>query len=155
MTDRLETIRTLYDARAPTYDTEVGFHPHQGADYLKWMPLSPGKNALDLACETGAITIPSSKEVAPSGTVFGVDISPASPSIARDKATNHSLENATFVDHDIGALHDVEKIEEGMFDVITCASAFVLLADPGSAVKSWAKLLKEVFCRELKKMAGP
>jgi SAM-dependent methyltransferase len=30
-----------------------------------------------------------------------------------------------------------------MFDVITCASAFVLLADPGSAVKSWAKLLKK------------
>jgi ubiquinone/menaquinone biosynthesis C-methylase UbiE len=64
------------------------------------MSLCPANNVLDLAGGTGAITIPAARAVGPSGTVFGVDISPASLSIARDKATNQGLGNATFVEHD-------------------------------------------------------
>jgi ubiquinone/menaquinone biosynthesis C-methylase UbiE len=142
MRDRLINLQTIYDARAPTYDKETGFHPSQAADYLKWMSLNPGFKVLDLACGTGAIAIPAAKAVGPSGKVIGVDISPASLSIARAKAEKDNL-NAKFVQHDVSSLQGVEGIEEGTFDIITCASAFVLLEDPSSAVKSWAKLLKK------------
>ena len=142
MRDRLANLQTIYDARAPTYDKETGFHPSQAADYLKWMSLKPGVNVLDLACGTGAIAIPAARAVGPSGKVIGVDISPASLSIARAKAEKDNL-NARFIQHDVSSLQGVEGIEEDTFDIITCASAFVLLEDPSSAVKSWAKLLKK------------
>jgi len=142
MSDRLTTLQTLYDARAPTYDKETGFHPSQAADYLKWMSLKPGFNVLDLACGTGAIAIQAARAVGLSGKVIGVDISPASLSVARAKAEKDNL-NAKFVQHDVTSLQGVEGIKEDTFDVITCASAFVLLEDPSSAVKSWAKLLKK------------
>ena len=143
MTDRLSTIRSIYDARAPTYDTEAGFHPRQAADYVGWMALNPGFNVLDLACGTGAITIPSSRAAGTSGKVIGVDISPESLKIARAKSETEGL-NVKFLEHDISNLEGLEKegIVEGTFDVISCASAFVLLEDPHAAVNGWAKLLK-------------
>tara|TARA_R110002060_G_scaffold2060_3_gene3710 strand:+ start:776 stop:958 length:183 start_codon:yes stop_codon:yes gene_type:complete len=44
---RLETIRDMYDARAPIYeddgkDGSSDFHKAQAKDYLEWMALSPG-----------------------------------------------------------------------------------------------------------------
>ncbi|KAK0111297.1 hypothetical protein ONS95_001668 [Cadophora gregata] len=136
----------MYDARAPTYedDGEDGssdFHKAQAKDYLEWMSLSPGTNVLDLACGTGGITILAARAVGPSGTVIGVDISPVSLNIARAKAIKESLPVA-FYEHDISNLTGVEDIKEGTFDIVTCASAMVLLEDPADSVKHWAKLLK-------------
>jgi ubiquinone/menaquinone biosynthesis C-methylase UbiE len=106
------------------------------------MSLKPGVNVLDLACGTGAIAIPDARAVGPSGKVIGVDISPASLSIARAKVEKDNL-NAKFVQHDVSLLQGVEGVEEDTFDIITCRSAFVLLKDSSLAVKSWAKLLKK------------
>jgi ubiquinone/menaquinone biosynthesis C-methylase UbiE len=146
---RLQKIRSIYDARAATYDHESGpdgFHPRQAADYVKWASPKPGSKILDLACGTGAITIPCARLAGPSATVIGVDISPASLEIARRKAENEGLRNVKFVEGDIGDLvsewAENEGIKEGIFDTITCASAFVLIEDQAGAVKSWAKLLK-------------
>jgi ubiquinone/menaquinone biosynthesis C-methylase UbiE len=147
---RLQNIRSIYDARAPIYDHETGpdgFHPRQAADYVKWASPTPGSKILDLACGTGAITIPCARLAGPTGTVIGVDISPASLEVARGKAEKEGLGNVKFVEGDIADLvsewAEKEGIREGMFDVITCASAFVLVEDQPGAVKSWAKLLKK------------
>ena len=94
-----------------------------------------------MACGTGSITVPAAKIVGPSGRTIGVDISGESLAIARSKAERESL-NVQFFHHDIAALHEIKEIEEGSFDVITCASAFVLLEDPAAVVKGWAKFLK-------------
>jgi len=143
---RLETIRDMYDARAPIYeddgkDGSSDFHKAQAKDYLEWMALSPGMKVLDLACGTGGITIPAARAVGPSGKVIGVDISTVSLDIARSKARKEDLP-VTFHDHDISNLTGLEGIIEGIFDVITCASAMVLLEDPAASVKHWATLLK-------------
>jgi ubiquinone/menaquinone biosynthesis C-methylase UbiE len=140
--NRLESLQSVYDNRAPTYDKAVGFHASQAADYLKWMSLKPGNNVLDLACGTGAITVPAKNAVGPSGTIVGVDISGVSLSIARAKAEKLGLD-MKFLQHDISSLNSVEGVAEGFFDVITSASALVLLEDPDSAVRQWAKLLKK------------
>jgi ubiquinone/menaquinone biosynthesis C-methylase UbiE len=146
---RLQNIRSIYDARAPTYDYETGpdgFHPRQAADYVKWVSPVQGCKILDLACGTGAIGIACARLAGPSGFVIGVDISPASLKVARGKAEREKLRNVKFVEGDIADLvsewAEKEGIREGMFDVITCASAFVLVEDHPGAVKSWAKLLK-------------
>lgn len=146
---RLENIRSIYDARAATYDQETdpdGFHPRQAADYVKWAAPSPGSKILDLACGTGAISIPCARLAGQSGSVIGVDISPASLEIAKEKAEKEGLRNVKFIEGDIGDLvsewAEREGIKEEAFDIITCASAFVLIEDPAGTVKSWAKLLK-------------
>jgi ubiquinone/menaquinone biosynthesis C-methylase UbiE len=139
--DRLTQLRGIYDERAPMYDQDNSFHAKQAADYLKWMSLKSGHNVLDLACGTGAITVPASQAVGPSGIVIGVDISPASLEVARAKAKKTGAQ-INFLEHDISNLQGLDGIKEDTFDVITCASAFMLLEDPGAAVKSWAKLLR-------------
>ena len=64
---RLKIIQVIYDARAPVYDHEGGFHPKQQADYLKWMDLKPGDDVLDLACGTGSLAISAKEIVGPRG----------------------------------------------------------------------------------------
>lgn len=142
--NRLTAIRERYDKRAPTYDQETGFHPKQAADYIKWMSVQPGFYILDLACGTGAVTIPAAREAGPSGSVIGVDISPASLEIAREKASKEGLK-VTFVEHDIENIEGLEAhgIEAGKFDLITCASAFPLIEHPSEAIQGWAKFLKK------------
>lgn len=142
--NRLDAIRDRYDKRAPKYDEEVGFHPKQAADYIKWMNIQPGFNILDFACGTGAVTVPAAKEAGSSGSVVGVDISSASLDVGRGKALKEGLK-ITFLEHDIENLQGLEKygIEDGKFDLITCVSAFPLVQDPPEAVKGWAKLLKK------------
>jgi len=140
---RLETLKQDYDRRASSYDEGV-FHQKQAVDYIKWMSLKPGYNVLDLACGTGNVTIPAAEIVELSGIVIGVDISPASLSIARAKAQKAGV-NVKFLEHDISNLHKLESegIKDDTFDVISCASAFIVVEEPGAAVKVWAKLLKK------------
>lgn len=140
--ERLAAIRDRYDKRAPTYDGDTSFHFHQAADYIMWMSIKPGYDILDLACGTGGVTIPAAKAVGPSGSVIGVDISGASLDIAREKASKEGLD-VTFLEHDIANLGGLRGIEEGKFDLITCASAFVLVENPSEVIKAWAKLLKK------------
>jgi SAM-dependent methyltransferase len=51
------------------------------------------------------------------------------------------------VEHDITSLSEVEAIQrivqqKGSFDIISCSSTLVLLADPGKVIKHWASFLK-------------
>ena len=76
------------------------------------------------------------------GKVYGIDISGESRSIAKGKAAKEGLD-IKFVQHDITTVQNVSEIEEASFDVMTCASAFVLLENQGQTVKRWARLLKK------------
>jgi len=114
---------------------------------VTWASPFPGCKILDLACGTGEISLACARLAGLTSTVIGVDISPASLEVARQKAKKEELANVKFVEGDIADLlsewAEREGIREGMFDVITCASAFVLVEDQQGAVKSWAKLLKK------------
>lgn len=94
---------------------------------MKWASSLPSSKILDLACGTEGITTPCARLASPSGTVIGVEISPASLEIAREKSEKEGLSNVRFVEGDIGDLvsewAEKEGIKEGMFDIITCASA--------------------------------
>ena len=140
-TTRLSTIEAIYNKRASSYDSEGGFHPVQAADYIKWMNLEPGQHVLDLACGTGAIAIPASKIVGPSGKVVGIDISGDSLAIAKSKAEKEGA-GVTFIQHDVADLGGIDALQGGSFDVISCGSAFVLFEDHANTIKGWTKLLK-------------
>ena len=114
---------------------------------MSWASPFPGCKLLDLACGTGEISLASARLAGTTSTVIGVDISPASLEVAKQKAKKEGLVNVKFVEGDITDLlsewAEEEGIRDGMFDIITCASAFVLVEDQPGAVKSWAKLLKK------------
>ncbi|KAL8673508.1 MAG: hypothetical protein Q9168_002065 [Polycauliona sp. 1 TL-2023] len=130
------SIQAIYTERSPTYDT-APFHPRQAAEYIHLANLTPGQSVLDLACGTGLVTIPAKRCVRSSGKVIGVDLSSGMLDIARQKTSALELD-ITYFEHDIA---DLGGLELGEFDVITCASALLLLRDPLGAIKHWGSLL--------------
>ena len=137
---RISRIAAIYDERSSKYDES--FHQHQAEDFVKWAELQPGQNVLDLCCGTGLVTLPAKQAVGKEGRVIGVDVSNQMLDQARRKAASAELE-VTFINRDVTTVKRQDlSLEEGQdFDLITCASAFVLLEDPVAALKHWATFL--------------
>ena len=137
---RISRIAAIYDERSSKYDQS--FHQQQAEDFIKWAELQPGQNVLDLCCGTGLVTLPAKQAVGNEGRVIGVDVSNQMLDQARRKAAAAELE-VTFINGDVTTVKRQDlSLEEGQdFDLITCASAFVLLEDPVGALKHWATFL--------------
>lgn len=137
---RVSRIAAIYDERSSKYDES--FHQRQAEDFITWGELQPGQNVLDLCCGTGLVTLPAKQAVGDEGRVIGVDVSNQMLDQARRKAASAELE-VTFINIDVTTLKREDlSLKEGQdFDLITCASAFVLLEDPVGALKHWATFL--------------
>ena len=92
---------------------------------------------LDLACGTGLVTIPAKHHVGPTGKVMGIDFSDGMLEVARRKTSEQGLQ-ISYIEHNIT---DLGSLDLAKFDVITCASALLLMPNPLHAVKRWASLL--------------
>ena len=137
--ESLNSIRAIYDERSEGYDNS--FHTRQAQEYIEHAKLREGETVLDLACGTGLVTILAKRQVG-NGRVVGVDISSGMLEVARRKTRQEGLD-ITYIEHDIRDLEDLDlspKVAQ-RFDVITCASALLLLKDPLQALKHWASLL--------------
>ncbi|KPI35981.1 Aklanonic acid methyltransferase DauC [Cyphellophora attinorum] len=137
-----------YTRRAPTYATAFnGWHVTLGEQYAADISPPPGGRCLDLACGTGLVTFPLAKAVGQDGLVVGVDVTPAMLDVARKREREEGWGRVEFVEGDIADLSEVEPVQdvvrESGFDVISCCSALVLLADPAAAIKHWADMLKK------------
>ena len=149
--DHTTPIKAMYDERSSHYD-DSPYHVRQAHEYIHHAQLKPGDNVLDLACGTGLVTLLAKRAVGPHGHVVGVDISAGMLAVARAKSARDGLA-ITFFEHDISDLSGLmkelvppqgsqegggESRERGIFDVITCASALVLIQDPLQAITHWA-----------------
>ena len=134
---KISRIAAIYDERSSKYDES--FHPRQAEDFIKWAELQPGQNVLDLCCGTGLVTLPAKQAVGDQGRVIGVDVSNQMLDQARRKAAAAELD-ITFINGDVTTLkrQDLSLQDGQYFDLITCASAFVLLEDPVGALRQWA-----------------
>ncbi|KIW89987.1 uncharacterized protein Z519_09417 [Cladophialophora bantiana CBS 173.52] len=142
---RLDVVKSMYDERSEQYD-ESDVHVRQAQDYIAWADLKAGENLLDLACGTGLVAISAKHVVGKSGRVVGADISEGMLNVARRKAQAAGLEIA-FLNHDVSDLSGLGIVPKDhsdrlLFDVITCASALILLPDPLQAVKNWNSVLR-------------
>ncbi|ETN40630.1 uncharacterized protein HMPREF1541_04908 [Cyphellophora europaea CBS 101466] len=137
-----------YTRRAPQYDTgNGGWHITLGQAFVNEVAPQPGAQCLDLACGTGLVTFPLAAATGTNGQVIGVDITPAMLDIARKRTRELDWAPIEFIEHDVGDLDDVESVQyvlskHGGFDIISCCSGLVLLADPARAIKKWAELLR-------------
>lgn len=133
-------IAAIYDERSAQYDQS--FHPRQAEDFVKWAELKEGQQVLDLCCGTGLVSLLAKTVVGPSGKVIGVDVSEQMMNEGRHKAAAAGLE-VEFIYGDVTNLarEDLLAPDARGFDLITCASALVLLDDPHQALKLWASFL--------------
>ncbi|KAI4231305.1 MAG: hypothetical protein LQ349_005700 [Xanthoria aureola] len=134
--DSNATIKAIYTERSSTYDAS-SFHPRQAKEYIHRANLKPGNSVLDLACGTGLVTILAKQHVGPAGRVIGIDISSGMLDVARKKTSELGLD-IEYLEHDIT---DLDALSLGEFDVVTCASALLLLKEPLRAIEHWASLL--------------
>ncbi|KAK5312307.1 hypothetical protein LTR93_011396 [Exophiala xenobiotica] len=141
-----KNVASIYDARSEQYDVNQ-VHVKQAQDFVEWANLKSGQSVLDLACGTGHVALGAKQVVGTSGHVIGVDISEGMLKVASRKAKAADLD-VTLIKNDITDLSGLDLLPAGSegFDVITCASALVLLQDPLQAVKHWKSLLRTNGC---------
>ncbi len=100
---------------------------HWALDEHSRAPLS-GKTALDVGCGAGLLTEPLARLGA---SVTGIDATPEVIQVARDHAKAMGLA----IDYRSG---DIQDLEEGRFDLITCMEVIEHVADPAAFVKALA-----------------
>lgn len=137
-----------YTRRAPSYDTgDGGWHITFAQEEVEALSVQPGARCLDLACGTGLVTSRLASAAGSTGQVIGIDITPAMLDLARARPADSGAAPIEYLESDITALDTILSVQGvlsqyGGFDIIICSSALVILADPASAIKSWATLLK-------------
>jgi ubiquinone/menaquinone biosynthesis C-methylase UbiE len=136
-----DLIKTMYDERSEQYD--ASFHVLHAEEFIRIAQPKDGESVLDLACGTGLVAHLAKERVGAHGHVVGVDISEGMLDVARRKCRQNEL-NIVFIQHDISDLSGLELPPNGSngFNIITCATALILLLDPLQAIKQWAALLK-------------
>jgi len=100
---------------------------------------------LDSACGTGLVTFEAAAAVGDEGIVIAIDVAPKMLEQARLKQTKNLVPTVSDVhiyQHDITQLFMLDSIKGHTFDVITLASALVLLDKPAAAVRQWNSFLK-------------
>lgn len=142
MESQSRDAQRLYDGRSEVYDDS--WHVRFARHMVEMASPQPGHRILDLACGTGLASVPAAQAVGPSGKVIGVDISSRMLAQAKKKLDQKPVKGVSFHQHSITELDTLEVLQgtKGTFDLITCASALVLLPNPAGAVKEWASYLK-------------
>lgn len=129
-------IATTYDARSSSYD-ERSWQIKVALRLVEELPVEVGQKVLDIASGSGCIAFHTAKQVGPTGTVVGIDLSGDMIALANEKLAASKLENLEFI------LADAENLEfpKNSFDRIYCGSSFFWILDPAATLKHWCDLL--------------
>ncbi|KAF2866594.1 S-adenosyl-L-methionine-dependent methyltransferase [Massariosphaeria phaeospora] len=131
----------FYGGKSHSYDDT--WHVDFTKRFISYLDIEQGQHVLDLACGTGLLTLLEADAVGAAGRVVGVDVTPDMLVIAASKKRKESerYANVQLCEGDILDLEAVEGVRGQMFDIITVASALVLLPDPVAAIKHWSSYL--------------
>ncbi len=98
-----------------------------------------GLHAIDLACGRGTPAIDIARQVGPSGTVLGVDLSNVVLEIARERATASKLLNVSFR---TGDAEKLSGIASDAFDVATSRWGLSYMRSPKNALAEARRVLR-------------
>lgn len=87
---------------------------------LELLRLARGDAVLDVGCGPGILAVRAAGQVAPGGSVTGVDVSEGMLEVAREKAAEHGV--ADEVAFQLGDMHEL-PFPDGRFDAICCSYA--------------------------------
>lgn len=135
MPDHGAVVRA-YTHAADTFDSLPFWH-HYGRRTVALLDLEPGARVVDLCCGTGASALPAAEAVGPSGSVLGVDLTPALVDIARARAATAGLPQARFEAGDVTAL----TLPPGSIDAVMSVFGLFFLDDvAGQLARAWSWL---------------
>lgn len=90
-----------YRSYAKTYDKEAARNPNASANrerVIGLLRLQPGDIVLDAGCGTGLNFEPIEREIGPSGTIIGIDLSPEMLAQAREKVEANGWQNVALIE---------------------------------------------------------
>lgn len=126
-------VITTYTQASDTMDGLPFWH-HYGRLTVERAGVGPGERVLDLCCGTGASALPAARAVGRTGSVLGVDLTPALVDVARANAAYQGLSQARFDTGDVTAL----TFPPGSVDVVQSVFGIFFLPDmPGMLRRAW------------------
>ena len=87
---------------------------------LELARVQPGDDLLDIGCGPGILAVRAAGQVAPGGSVTGVDVSEGMLEVAREKAAAAGVGDA--VSFELGDMHEL-RFPDGQFDAVVCSYA--------------------------------
>lgn len=119
---------------------EQGFVPAIGAPFAAELvsaaALRQGERVLDVACGTGIVARLAADQVAPGGTVAGLDVNPAMLSVARSVAES-SGRSIKWYESSAEAM----PLPDASFDVVFCQLGLMFIADRAAAAREIRRVL--------------
>ena len=142
MPDRYKQQVISFFNRRTAYDCEGDSHPKEAQQLLNYVSVESGQTILDIATGTGLIAISAAEDVAPEGSVIGVDISPGMLAQAENKMVDRGISNLELIEADIESIN----FETQQFDIIFCCSALVYISDIAALLNKCHNWLKPGGC---------
>ena len=99
----------------------------------------PGQTLLELAAGTGDTGLLAAELVAPTGTLISSDFAPEMLQAAQRRAEELGITNVRFKQIDADTSIDVEA---GSVDGVLCRWGYMLMADPGNALRETRRVLR-------------
>lgn len=99
--------------------------------------LQPGETVLDACCGSGAVTIPASRAVGPSGTVDGVDLSSGLLALAGKKLAAERILNTTLTHADV-----TQWRGHRTYDAVLCSYSMFFFSPMDEGVSHLVSLLR-------------
>ena len=132
--DPVEKARVLvtYTAAADRYDDACAASwGHFGRRTVERLALPRGARVLDACCGTGAAALAAAEAVGPTGSVLGLDLTPALLARAESQAERRGLRHVRFVCADLETVTPAEAT----FDAVTCVFGIFFFADMAAALR--------------------
>lgn len=130
------TVVHAYTHAADTLDMLPFWH-YYGRRTVELLAPARGARVVDLCCGTGASALPAAEAVGPSGSVLGVDLTPALVEVARVRANEAGLSHARFEPGDVETL----AFPPGSVDAVLSAFGLFFVDDiPGQLARAWSWL---------------
>jgi ubiquinone/menaquinone biosynthesis C-methylase UbiE len=137
-----DTIRDAWDSLAPAWQAQRSYMLQTSWPIHRWLVRTldprPGQQILELGAGTGETGFLIAAELRNEGRVVSTDLSPKMVAIARQRGTELGLVNV-----DYRAL-DAQKMDlaDASFDGAVCRWGFMLMPDPGAALRESRRVLR-------------
>lgn len=135
MADRSRIVAT-YTAAADHFDALPFWH-HFGRRTVEMLQLPAGARVLDLCCGTGASALPAAERVGSTGSVLGVDLTPALVDQARSAAAARGFGQARF---EVGDVSTMDVAAGSVEAVVSVFGLFFLDDMAGTLRRAWTWL---------------
>ncbi len=156
MSDYKHESRNRWSHAAAAWEAHAAKMRRETMPVSTWMVEAvapqPGDTLLELAAGPGETGFLAAELIKPGGTLISSDLSPEMLSVAQRRAEELGLDNVRFKQIDAERSIDVEAAS---IDGVLCRWGYMLMADPGTALRETRRVIKPGGRLALAAWAGP